>query len=109
MQSLLPLVGFSSYVHEGPGFWCSIEWEDDSVSGDGYVFFIFFTSYFLPLGIIVFSYVLVYSKVKEVHVMVHSKAKVVHIMVYSKVKKVHVMVNNTVEVVHVRVYSKLIM
>ena len=66
VQSLLPLVGFSSYVHEGPGFWCSIEWEDDSVSGDGYVFFIFFTSYFLPLGIIVFSYAMVYSKVKAV-------------------------------------------
>ena len=79
IQAVMPLTGFSSYVHEGPGFWCSVEWEDDSVSGDGYIFFIFISSYFLPLGIIVFSYVLVYSKVKEVHVMIYSTVEDVQI------------------------------
>ena len=53
--AMLPLLGFGAYVHEGPGFWCSVQWEEKSPAADVYIVFMFGTSFVWPLFLIVFS------------------------------------------------------
>ena len=62
----LPLLGFSSYVPESFGYWCSVEWEVVSLGGRYYIVFIFLLTYFIPILLMTFSYAQVIATIREV-------------------------------------------
>ena len=61
-----PLVGWSSYIPEGLGTWCSVDWRPYSYSNILYIILLFLISYVLPIILIVGSYMSVWMKVREV-------------------------------------------
>ena len=66
LVAVLPLCGFSSYVSEATGHWCSVEWEVASRSGRYYIIFIFVLVYFIPLTLMTFSYACVIVTIRNV-------------------------------------------
>ena len=64
--AVTPLLGFSRFRHEGPGFWCDVAMEQSSASV-WYTVTLFLSSYFIPLTLIIFCYVKINLKIKEVH------------------------------------------
>lgn len=62
----LPLFGFSKYVPEGLGLWCSIKWHMMTIRGQAYIVFIFVVGFFLPIVLITFCYTKVLLTVKKV-------------------------------------------
>ena len=65
--AMLPLLGFGAYVHEGPGFWCSVQWEEKSLIADVYIVFMFGTSFVWPLFLIVFSVTGALMQIRKVY------------------------------------------
>ena len=61
-----PLMGWSDYVPESDGYYCSINWMDESARS--YVTCIFLLGFILPVSLMCLSYGGVLSKVKEVRI-----------------------------------------
>ena len=59
-----PLLGWSDYVPESAGYYCSINWLDESARS--YITCIFLLGFILPVSLMCLSYGGVLSKVKEV-------------------------------------------
>ncbi|CAH1371124.1 hypothetical protein MTP99_012611 [Tenebrio molitor] len=52
-----PLLGWGEYVNEAANISCSVNWEEKSVNSMTYILFLFTFGLFVPLTIIIFSYV----------------------------------------------------
>ncbi len=64
LWSLAPLVGWSNYVPESTGSYCSVNWLDED--SRSYITCIFLFEFIIPIMIICFSYGKVLAKIKEV-------------------------------------------
>ena len=62
--SVAPLVNWSSYTIEGVGTSCAVDWSSSNPTAVSYIVILFIFGFFLPLGIIVFSYYRVFKLVR---------------------------------------------
>ncbi|XP_066304356.1 melanopsin [Branchiostoma lanceolatum] len=63
--SLPPLFGWGAYVSEGFGTSCSFDYMTPKLSFHIFTYFIFFTMYFIPLGVIIYCYYNIFATVKS--------------------------------------------
>ena len=61
-----PLLGWSRYVEEDGGTWCSIDWLNKSGSNMSYIICIFLFCYIMPLLVIALSYCKIWCKLRQV-------------------------------------------
>ena len=66
MWAAAPLLGWSNYVPESVGSYCSINWLEDANGSKSYVTCIFLFVFVIPVLIMAFSYGIVLLKVKQV-------------------------------------------
>ncbi|KAI8521517.1 Melanopsin [Branchiostoma belcheri] len=63
--SLPPLFGWSAYVSEGFGTSCTFDYMTPKLSYHIFTYIIFFTMYFIPMGVIIYCYYNIFATVKS--------------------------------------------
>ena len=61
--SILPLIGWGSYGLEAPGFYCGLDYEDNSWANKTYIIAMFIFCFSVPVGIMIYCYFYVYMTV----------------------------------------------
>ncbi|XP_052777205.1 visual pigment-like receptor peropsin [Mya arenaria] len=67
LWALMPFLGFSSYGLEAPGVFCGLHWEDQSFNNTSFIIAIFILCFFVPLGVMIYSYYHVFMTVRTVN------------------------------------------
>ncbi|XP_044749566.1 rhodopsin-like [Coccinella septempunctata] len=60
-----PLVGWGKYVNEAANISCSINWETQTLNAMSYICYLFIFGLFIPVTIIVFSYINIVVQMKQ--------------------------------------------
>lgn len=65
---IMPVLGWSRYSLEGSLTTCSVEWSERSLNVTSYNLAIFAFVFFIPLGLIIMSKILLFKKVWNFHI-----------------------------------------